>query len=57
MWTILATVASILPNPPVTPAQVALMKRDNVVANSALSLDDLNVKPTAVEDILSDYGF
>jgi len=57
MWTILATAASILPNPPVTRPQVVLMKCDNVVAKSALSLDDLNVKPTAVEDILPDYGF
>ncbi len=56
IWTILATVASILPNPPVTLPQVALMKRDNVVAKSALSLDDLNVKPAAIEDILPDYG-
>jgi len=57
VWTILATAASILPNPPVTPPQVALMKFDNVVAKSELSLDDLSVKPTAVEDILPHYEF
>ncbi len=56
MWTILATAASMLPNPPLTRAQVVLMKCDNVVAKSALSLDDLNVKPAAIEDILPDYG-
>ena len=57
MWTILATAASILPNPPLTRSQVELMKRDNVVAGSVLSLADLDVNPTAVEDILPDYGF
>ena len=57
IWNVLATVASILPNPPLTGAQVMLLKSDNVVAETALSLDDLGVNPTALEDILPDYGF
>ncbi len=57
MWTVLARAASVLPNPPVTSAQVALLKRDNVVAKGALSFDEFDMKPTALEDILHSYGF
>ena len=57
LWTILAALASLLPTPPLTPAQVALMKRDNVVAEGARTLGDLGVVPTALEDVLPDYAF
>lgn len=56
-WDFLAAVASILPSPPLTRAQVTLMKHDNVVADSALSLPNLAVTPTALEDILPKYSF
>jgi len=57
LWDILALLGSILPTPPITRAQVALMKHDNVVAKTALSLEDLGVTPTALEDILPSYTF
>jgi hypothetical protein len=31
------------------------MEHDNVVAKSALSFDELNLKPTALEDVLPQY--
>ena len=57
IWEMLAAVASILPKPPVTSAQVALMKRDNIVDTVALSLADLGVNATSLEDILPKYVF
>ena len=57
VWAILAALASLLPTPPLTPGQVALMKRDNVVAKSARTLGDLGVAPIALEDVLPDYAF
>ena len=46
---------SILPNPPLTPDQVELLKRDNVVSPGALALSSLGIAPTAVEAILPTY--
>jgi uncharacterized protein YbjT (DUF2867 family) len=46
---------SILPNPPVTPDQVELLKGDNVVSPGALTLSSLGIAPTAVEAILPTY--
>ena len=57
IWEMLARVASILPKPPMTSAQVALMKRDNIVDTVALSLADLGVNATSLEDILPEYVF
>ena len=57
LWEIVALLGSILPTPPITRAQVALMKHDNLVAKTALSLEDLGVTPTALEDILPGYSF
>ena len=56
-WDALAAVAAVLPSPPLTPAQVSLMKRDNVVAKAALTLADLGVNATPLEDILPSYIF
>lgn len=56
-WQILAVLASPLPNPPLTRAQVTLMKQDNVVAETALSLDDLGIEATALDEILPRYAF
>ncbi len=50
-----ARLMSILPNPPLTPDQVELLKRDNVVSSGALSLDTLGIPSTAVEGILPTY--
>ena len=57
VWRILAILASMLPAPPLTRAQVALMRQDNLVAEGALSLDDLGIEATALEKILPDYAF
>lgn len=56
-WDLLAAAASLLPNPPLTRAQVSLMRRDNVVAEDALSLKDLGIEATALEDTLAAYDF
>ncbi len=50
-----AKLMSILPNPPLTPDQVELLKRDNVVSPGALTIASLNIAPTAVEAILPTY--
>ena len=55
VWEGLATAASILPRPPLTNAQVTLMKHDNVVAPDARGLPDLGVEPTALEEVLPQY--
>src|SRR5258706_64645 len=46
---------SLLPNPPLTPDQVEMLKRDNVVAAGALDLRTLGIAPTAVEAIIPTY--
>jgi len=50
-----ARAMSVLPNPPLTPDQVELLKRDDVVSSGALTLSSLDVAPTAVEAILPSY--
>ncbi|CAE7862207.1 NDUFA9 [Symbiodinium microadriaticum] len=55
VWQRLATLAAILPHPPITTAQVTLMQQDNVVANDALTLGDLGVEATALEAVLPSY--
>ena len=57
VWQALAALASLLPSPPLTRAQVVLMKQDNVVTKGATSLDDLDIEATALEDVLRDYAF
>ncbi len=57
VWDVLTMFASIFPSPPLTRAQVTLMKHDNVVAKPALSLEDLGIKATALEEILPKYAF
>src|SRR5579864_5441970 len=41
-----ARLMSLLPNPPLTPDQVELLKRDNVVSSGALTLAALGIAPT-----------
>ena len=50
-----ARLMSMLPNPPLTPDQVELLKRDNVVSPGALTLASLGIAPTPVEAILPTY--
>jgi len=44
-----------LPKPLLTPDQVELLKRDNVVAPGAATLNDLGVNPTSAEVIIPTY--
>jgi len=44
-----------LPNPPLTPDQVRLLKRDNIVTAKAPGLADLGIAPTALEVIVPAY--
>ncbi len=41
-----------LPEPPLTPDQVELLKRDNVVAPGAAGLAELGITPTPLEMIV-----
>ena len=50
-----ARLLSLLPNPPLTPDQVELLKRDIVVSSGALTLEMLGITPTAIEGILPTY--
>ena len=50
-----ARLMSLLPDPPLTPDQVELLKTDNVVSPSALGFAALGITPTAVEAILPTY--
>ena len=50
-----ARLMSVLPNPPLTPDQVELLKRDNIVSSGALTLTTLGITPTAVEGVLPTY--
>ena len=45
----------LMPKPPLTPDQVEMLKRDNMVAPGALDLKTLGIEPTAVEAILPNY--
>ena len=57
LWELLAILCRPLAAPPVTKAQVTLMRADNVVANDALALADLGVAPTALKTVLPAYRF
>ncbi|MDI5935995.1 complex I NDUFA9 subunit family protein [Halomonas kalidii] len=51
-WRTLATLASVLPNPPLTRDQVILMQRDNIVDDGTGTFDDLGITPRALRDSL-----
>jgi uncharacterized protein YbjT (DUF2867 family) len=53
--TLQARLMSILPNPPLTPDQVELLKSDNIVSSGALNLASLGLQPTAAEMIVPTY--
>ena len=52
VWDGLATAAKLLPNPPLTDAQVFLMSQDNVASPDLPGLKDLGVTPTSIETVL-----
>jgi len=52
LWRGFAYVAEMLPEPPVTRNQVALMQKDNVAAPDAPGFAELQISPGSREDIL-----
>ena len=52
VWEGLAAVSRILPTPPLTEGQVALMKRDNIADPALPGLEALGVTPTPVAKVL-----
>ena len=44
-----------LPNPPLTPDQVRLLKQDNVMSAGALTFSDLGIQPDSAEAIVPNY--
>lgn len=52
VWDGLAAAAKLLPNPPLTDAQVFLMSRDNIASPDLPGLKDLDVTPTSIETVL-----
>ena len=50
LWSVLTHIASILPHPPLTLAQVELLKSDNVVSDGVATFTDLDIEPhSAIE--------
>lgn len=45
LWSVLARIASMLPRPPLTLAQVALLRNDNVVSDGVATFADICIKP------------
>ena len=52
LWHALASVAEMLPGPPITRNQVELMQIDSVASPGAPGFDDLRISPTSLEDVL-----
>jgi len=50
-----ARVLQHLPEPPLTPDQLELLKRDNVAAPGAPGLTDLGIQPTPMEVVVPQY--
>ncbi|MGD9615892.1 MAG: complex I NDUFA9 subunit family protein [Alphaproteobacteria bacterium] len=50
-----ARLLSLLPDAPLTPDQVEMLKYDNIVSPNALGFEALGIEPTAVEAILPTY--
>ena len=50
-----ASIAGLLPKPPITVDQVRLLKCDNIVSEGARTLSDLGVTPTCVDAVLQTY--
>ena len=54
VWHVLAAAMALHPDPPLTRDQVKLMGRDNVVGEGALTLTDLGIRPTPLEEVLAE---
>lgn len=52
IWDMLASGLSVLPAPPVTRDQIALMRQDNVVHPGAESFEELGVTPRSLNELL-----
>jgi uncharacterized protein YbjT (DUF2867 family) len=50
-----ARLLSLLPDAPLTPDQVEMLKYDNIVSPNALGFEALGISPTAIEAILPTY--
>ena len=55
VWSTLAALLSVIANPPLTRDQVKLMKSDNVVGETALTLENIGIDPTPVKEVLPTY--
>lgn len=55
VWSALAQASAPLPKPVLTPAQVSLMKRDNVVDPAAATFAHLGIEPVRLADKLKEY--
>ena len=54
-WSALAALAGLLPSPPLTRDQIALVRHDNLPDPALPGLSDLGIEPTPVEAVLPDY--
>ena len=52
LWHALASVAEMLPQPPITRNQVELMQTESVASPGAAGFADLRISPTSLEDVL-----
>ena len=52
---VLARLFELLPNPPLTTGQVDLLKADNVASGILPGLQELNIQPRAVEEVVPTY--
>ena len=50
-----ASIAGLMPSPPITVDQVRLLKCDNIVSEGEWALSDLGVTPTCVDSVLPTY--
>ncbi len=53
IWELLAALASVLPNSPLTRDQIELMRHDNVVDPDAAGFGELGIEPCGLEELLS----
>jgi NADH dehydrogenase len=53
VWDALALAAGVLPTPPLTEGQVALMKLDNIALPDLPGLESLGIRPTAISEVLT----
>jgi uncharacterized protein YbjT (DUF2867 family) len=52
LWRAVGYVCKILPNPPITPSQVELMRIDNIASSGVPGFAALGISPQAIEEVL-----